>query len=36
MQLNRLRLDIVANRPLKLHIFSPAGAPREAEVELDV
>ena len=36
MLLYRLRLDTVANRPLKLHIFSPAGPPREAEVELDV
>jgi hypothetical protein len=32
----RLTLDTLANRPLKLHIFSNSGAPRAAEVELDV
>jgi hypothetical protein len=34
--LYRLTLDTLANRPLKLHIFSASGAPREADVELDV
>jgi hypothetical protein len=36
MLLYRLTLDTLANRPLKLHIFSASGAPREADVELDV
>ncbi|MDQ6914330.1 MAG: hypothetical protein M3155_00790 [Actinomycetota bacterium] len=34
--LYRLTLDTLANRPLTLHIFSDSGAPREADVELDV
>jgi hypothetical protein len=36
MLLFRLTLATLANRPLVLHIFSPAGSPHEATVELDV
>jgi hypothetical protein len=36
MLLYRLTLDTLANRPLHFHIFSASGAPREADIELDV